>query len=295
MPDSGGEMDELEAAHEATNARALDTQMDGAATFSLVSLMHGRCLDAPSSAGTVYMWDCQPGNANQRWTYDPTTGEVKIHGNKCLDAWGAKRLDPIVVRNCQGGTNQKWDVALPGRVMLRGIKDEYGRSMCIDIAHQNRDLKAQLLLQWCHRGDNQEWRRSDSGIGGATMNIESDIGRCIDSPSSTPGTALYVWDCSSTNVNQRATRTVSSEIRIHNKCLDGQTLQPGMPLILWDCHGGANQKWNRDLKGRLASASNPAVCVDVWEASSYNGAPLKLHGCHDETNQKWRYIHIAYP
>ncbi|WP_434041134.1 RICIN domain-containing protein [Sorangium cellulosum] len=266
--------------------------------FSLVSLMHGRCLDAPpftASGPRVYMWDCMPGNANQRWSYNAPTGELRIHGNLCLEASGRSRLSPIGVSTCSGSATQRWDITFPGRAVLRGIWDEYGRALCLDIGYQNRDLGAPLLLQYCHRGDNQEWRRSDSGIGGATFNIESQINRCADFRSKERGTTLYAWDCSGTNENQRFTHTVDGELRIHGKCLDGKTLQPGDDLILWDCHGGSNQKWYRDLLGRLVSIENPAVCADVWENSSYNGAPIRLHGCHTEANQKWYYSQIANP
>ncbi len=268
----------------------------GGNTFSLVSLMHGRCLDSPSSAnGTrVHMYDCQGANhANQRWSYNQGTGELKIFGNKCLDAWTGRRLDPVVVHDCHGGGNQKWDVGAPGQLRLRGITDEYGRALCADIANFNRDNGAQLLLQYCHRGDNQAWRRSNTGIGGATFNIESDLGRCADANGSTTGTQLWLWDCAASNVNQRFTRTVSSELRLHGKCLDGDGLQPNQPAKLWDCHGGTNQKWNRDPAGRLVSVGNPNVCVDVSGGASANGARLMMYSCHTGTNQKWTYNHIV--
>ncbi|WP_437944076.1 RICIN domain-containing protein [Sorangium sp. So ce281] len=265
--------------------------------FSLVSMMHGRCLDAPQAVdGThVFMWDCIPGNANQRWSYNATTGELRVHNDMCLNALGTRRLSPIVVKDCRSGGNMKWDVVLPGRVMLRGITDEYGRSMCIDIGYQNRDLGAPLLLQYCHRGENQEWRRSDSGIGGATFNIESEIGLCADLNVSYPGASLQLWACSGTNDNQRFTRTVNSELLIRGKCLDGGNLQPGDALNATACDGRVSQKWNRDLLGRLVSVGNPAMCADVWEASSYGGAKIKMFHCHSGTNQKWYYNQIANP
>ncbi|WP_437487131.1 ricin-type beta-trefoil lectin domain protein [Sorangium sp. So ce1014] len=285
----------MDGAGSAGEAGVADTGSGSA--FSLVSMMHGRCLDAPHAVdGThVFMWDCVPGNANQRWSYNATTGELRVHKDMCLNALGTSRLSPIAVKDCRSGGNLRWDIVLPGRVMLRGITDEYGRSMCIDIGYQNRDLGAPLLLQYCHRGENQEWRRSDSGIGGATFNLESQIGRCADAPGAGWAPVLQAWDCSGTNDNQRFTRTVDSELRVHGKCLDGQTLQSGDALIYDECDGGSNQKWNRDLLGRLVSIGNPAMCADVWGASSYNGAPIKLFPCHAEANQRWYYTSIANP
>ncbi|WP_437653127.1 ricin-type beta-trefoil lectin domain protein [Sorangium sp. So ce1182] len=264
--------------------------------FSLVSVMHGRCLDAPQrEEGTgVIMWDCL-GNINQHWSYNTASGELKVHGIMCLEPKEAKRLSPIVVNPCLGKSTQKWDIVLPGQVMLRGITDEYGRSMCIDIGYQNRAPGAPLLLQYCHRGENQEWRRSDSGIGGATFNIESEIGRCADLNISYSGVSLQLWDCSGANENQRFTRTVNSELLIRGKCLDGQNLQPGDALIAASCDGRVSQKWNRDLLGRLVSVGNPAMCADVWGATSYSGAPIRMFHCHAGTNQRWYYNQIANP
>lgn len=262
----------------------------GGASSSYVSFMNGRCLDASSSAnGTnVHMWDCLGANhANQRWTYNQASGELKIFGNKCLDAWGAKRLDPIVVHDCHGGANQKWDINTYGQIKLRGIVDEYNRPMCIDIAHYKREAGAKLLLQYCHRGDNQAWRRSPGGVGGATFNIESDITRCADAPSSATDTRPWLWTCAGSNINQRFTRTATGELRVHGKCLDGDASQPGNPVKVWDCHGGANQRWMRDLLGRYVLESNPAVCLDVNGGVSSDGANLWLYSCHTGGNQKW--------
>ncbi len=280
-----------------TDRRSLATMYGGGAS-SYVSFMNGRCLDAKSSVnGTrVWMWDCLGANhTNQRWTYNQSTGELKVHGNKCLDAFGAKRLDPIVVHDCHGGANQKWDINTFGQIKLRGIVDEYNRPMCLDIAHYKREAGAELLLQWCHRGDNQAWRRSPGGVGGATFNMESDIGRCADAPSSATDTRPWLWDCASSNVNQRFTHTATGELRVHGKCLDGDASQPGNPVKVWDCHGGANQRWARDLHGRLVLESNPAVCLDVIGAVSSNGAKLGLHGCHTGANQKWTYVSPSNP
>ena len=277
-----------------TDRRSL-AKMYGGGGSSYVSFMNGRCLDSPSSAnGTnVHMWDCLgAGHVNQRWAYNQASGELKIFGNKCLDAWGAKRLDPIVVHDCHGGANQKWDINNYGQIKLRGIVDEFNRPMCLDIGDYNRGAGAKLLLQYCHRGDNQAWRRSPGGVGGATFNIESDFTRCADAPSSATGTQTWLWTCVGTNVNQRFTRTASGELRVHGKCLDGDASQPGNPVKVWDCHGGANQRWSRDSLGRYVLESNPAVCLDVSGGVSQDGAKLWLYSCHSGANQKW---YATYP
>jgi hypothetical protein len=49
--------------------------------FSLVSAMHGKCITVPPSetAPRVFMSGCSGSShgSNQRWTYDPATGEFQ--------------------------------------------------------------------------------------------------------------------------------------------------------------------------------------------------------------------------
>ncbi len=56
----------------------------------ITSTASGRCVDVPG-AGTadgtaVQLWDCN-GQSNQQWTHT-SAGELKVYGNKCLDAAG---------------------------------------------------------------------------------------------------------------------------------------------------------------------------------------------------------------
>jgi hypothetical protein len=261
-------------------------------TFFEVNLMHGKCLDATPSTvnGTrVVMWDCVSGAPEQRWTYTASTGELKVHGNKCLDGWTARPLDPVVTHDCHGGGNQKWDIGSYGEITLRGIKDEAGRPLCVDVANMNRANGAQLLLQYCHRGENQFWRRS-GGNGGSTVSIVSDIpaNKCMDAPSAATGTQLHMWDCQGTaNLNQRFTRTLAREMRVHGKCLDGDAGNAGNPVKVWDCHGGANQKWDLTPSGDVKGVNG--LCVQPSGGSSANGTGLILAGCNSGAAQKWEY------
>lgn len=270
------------------------------ATASYVSLMHGKCLDAPSNVnGTrVHMWDCGgTTNPNQRWGYNASTGELKVHGNKCLDGWTARRLDPVVVHDCHGGGNQKWDLGTGGEIVLRGIKDEAGRPLCADIANLNRANGAQLLLQYCHWGDNQQWRRDYNGVGGGTVQYISEIvpssdmsvpraHKCLDAPGSSTGLQLQIWDCGSgAHPNQRFAHNANKELRVFGKCVDADAGQAGNPVKVWDCHGGANQKWDLTPGGNLQGVNG--LCIAVTGNASANGTRLVLAGCDQALGKRW--------
>lgn len=284
-----------------SDARSIGNLYGRAGTFSLVGYMHGKCLDAPASAnGTrVHMWECQAGNANQRWTYSPSTGELKVHG-KCLDAWSGETLDPVVVHDCHGGANQKWSLGDYGEIMLRGYRDAENRPVCADILNYDRRNGAQLVIKRCHRGENKYFRRSAGGTGGSTVSIVSDLVPanvvsaprpflCLDSHTNQTGALTHLWECQGVNhANQRVTRTEAKELRIHGKCLDAGDGALGTRLKLWDCHGGQNQKWDLGPTGELKNALGS--CIDVSGANVALGTPLVLWTCTGVSpEQRWQF------
>lgn len=270
-------------------------------TFSVVSLMHGRCLDAPSAVNEtlVHMWDCIPQNPNQQWTYTAASGELRVHGNMCLDSWAGQRLNPVVIRSCDGAAHQTWDIGSYGEIVLRGAYDEYGRPLCADIGYYSRENGAQLLLQYCHHGDNQHWRRSPGGTGSSTASVVSDLtpanvtdgprpSKCMDAPSSLTGTQLHLWDCQGpTHINQRFTRTVERELRVHGKCAQVGASQWD-PITVQDCNGGVNQKWDMTPSGELRSVTG--MCIDVSYGNNANGTPIITWTCTGYSpEQRWTY------
>ncbi|OQR85086.1 cysteine protease family C01A [Achlya hypogyna] len=54
---------------------------------------NGKCIDAfePKNGGTVHLWDCDGGNANQKWIYDASTHQFRhaTHTGFCLDMGSA--------------------------------------------------------------------------------------------------------------------------------------------------------------------------------------------------------------
>ncbi|MBB0242831.1 1,4-beta-xylanase [Streptomyces alkaliphilus] len=111
----------------------------------------GRCLDVPNAStadGTrVHLWDCHNGT-NQQWTHT-ASGELRVYGNKCLDAGGTGNGAIVQIYSCWGGDNQKWRVNSNGSIV--GVQS----GLCLDAAGSGNG--AQLQLYSCWNGSNQRW------------------------------------------------------------------------------------------------------------------------------------------
>jgi hypothetical protein len=275
-----------------TDRKSLAKMYRGATAW-YASFSSGRCLDSKSSNNDtqLYVWQCYgPTTQHQEFEYNDLTGEFKVFG-KCVDVPSGKRLDPVVIRECNGSATQKWDVGELGRISMRGQVDEQGRPMCLDIANYQWHQTAPIVLQYCHRGDNQVWQRRSAGVGEPTFNIKNDLGRCLDGfDLSNDGVPTRLWDCSQDSVNQRFRRNLDGQLVAHGShCLDGYLEQPFDPAVLYSCHGGGNQRFQRDSLGRLVMQSNPSLCVDIADGQSYNGSQLQLKPCSDALSQRWTY------
>jgi Ricin-type beta-trefoil lectin domain/Ricin-type beta-trefoil lectin domain-like len=119
----------------------------------------GKCLDV--SGGTnangtvVQMWDCQPGNQSQQWSFD--NGQIVwMDNNKCLDVVGGGLVNGtrVQVWDCQpGNRNQQWDLEniLPGQIVWTGGK-------CLDVSGGGTVNGTTVQLWDCVVGDpNQKW------------------------------------------------------------------------------------------------------------------------------------------
>jgi hypothetical protein len=278
--------------------------------FSLVSQMHGKCITVPPSqvAPRVFMSGCNgPGHgSNQRWTYDPATGEFRTPWNQCLDASGSENTAPARVYYCTGGSNQKWDMDDRGRIVLRQITAPDGKRMCLTIANGDRGDGAVLWVVYCHRGENQLFRRDPSGAGGSVVSVQSDLGypdadpACVDVPirerGAIAGIRAWLWDCQGpSHVNQRFKRTSEMEFRVaatvgsaRQLCLDAAGGQYGSPVTTQVCNGSTRQKWNMVASGELMGING--LCLYVPGETNANGTPLSLNGCnHVLLGQLWSY------
>ncbi|MFF4149413.1 endo-1,4-beta-xylanase [Streptomyces sp. NPDC001651] len=114
----------------------------------------GRCLDVPNASTTdgtqIQLYDCHS-NSNQQWAVTDS-GEIRVYGDKCLDAAGTGNGAPVQIYSCWGGDNQKWRLNSDGSIV--GVQS--GR--CLDAAGTGNGAKIQLYS--CSGGSNQRWTRT---------------------------------------------------------------------------------------------------------------------------------------
>ncbi|WP_214411888.1 endo-1,4-beta-xylanase [Sphaerisporangium fuscum] len=113
----------------------------------------GRCLDVPNASTTdgtqVQLWDCN-GQANQQWT--PTSaGELRVYGDKCLDAAGTGNGVKVQIYGCWGGDNQKWRVNSDGSIV--GVQS----GLCLDAVGTGTANGTKIQMYSCSGGGNQKW------------------------------------------------------------------------------------------------------------------------------------------
>ncbi|MFH8439784.1 endo-1,4-beta-xylanase [Streptomyces sp. NPDC018026] len=116
----------------------------------------GRCLDVPdasTSDGTqLQLWDCHSGT-NQQWTYTDA-GELRVYGDKCLDAAGTGNGTKVQIYSCWGGDNQKWRLGSDGSVV--GVQS----GLCLDAVGGGTANGTLIQLYSCSNGANQHWTRT---------------------------------------------------------------------------------------------------------------------------------------
>ncbi|MEV4569807.1 ThuA domain-containing protein [Nonomuraea sp. NPDC049419] len=127
------------------------TGAPGGAT-ALRGVGSGRCLDAGGTQ--MQIWDCN-GQANQQWT--PTAaGELRVHGNRCLDVNGGGTADgaAVITWSCNGQNNQKW------RLNADGTITAVGANKCLDVSGYGTANGSKVHIWSCHGGTNQRWTRT---------------------------------------------------------------------------------------------------------------------------------------
>ncbi|MEV8249002.1 MULTISPECIES: endo-1,4-beta-xylanase [Streptomyces] len=116
----------------------------------------GRCLDVPNAATTdgtqIQLWDCHT-NSNQQWTYTDA-GELRIYGDKCLDAAGTGNGAKVQIYSCWGGDNQKWRLNSDGSIV--GVQS----GLCLDAVGAGTANGTLIQLYSCSNGSNQRWTRA---------------------------------------------------------------------------------------------------------------------------------------
>ncbi|MEU2552058.1 endo-1,4-beta-xylanase [Streptomyces sp. NPDC003388] len=116
----------------------------------------GRCLDVPNASTTdgtqVQLYDCN-GATNQQWTLSDA-GELKVYGNKCLDAGGTGNGTKVQIYSCWGGDNQKWRLNSDGSIV--GVQS----GLCLDAVGAGTANGTLIQLYSCSNGSNQRWTRT---------------------------------------------------------------------------------------------------------------------------------------
>ncbi|MFJ9810541.1 non-reducing end alpha-L-arabinofuranosidase family hydrolase [Streptomyces sp. NPDC101158] len=132
-------------------------------TGEIKGVASGRCIDIPGSANgaRAQLWDCG-GQANQRWTHTAAK-QLKIHGDKCLDAKGKGTANgtPVIIWDCNGGANQQWDINADGTIT--GPQS----GLCLDAVGAATANGTTIQLYTCASVGNQKWT-APSGTGGGT-------------------------------------------------------------------------------------------------------------------------------
>jgi endo-1,4-beta-xylanase len=143
----------------------------------------GRCVDVPNYStndGTqLNLWDCH-GGSNQQWTYT-SAGELKVYGNKCLDAGGTGDVAIVQIYSCWGGDNQKWQIKSDGTI----VSVQSGR--CLDAVGQGTANGTKLQIYSCWGGNNQKWTFS-GGTSGGDDGDDGGSGDASPTPTQTPTT-----------------------------------------------------------------------------------------------------------
>ncbi|MCG7206631.1 endo-1,4-beta-xylanase [Streptomyces arenae] len=116
----------------------------------------GRCLDVPNASTTdgtqVQLWDCNSAT-NQQWTLTDA-GELRVYGNKCLDAAGTGNGTKVQIYSCWGGDNQKWRLNSDGSIV--GVQS----GLCLDAVGAGTANGTLVQLYSCSNGNNQHWTRT---------------------------------------------------------------------------------------------------------------------------------------
>ncbi|MGW5266120.1 ricin-type beta-trefoil lectin domain protein [Microbispora sp. NPDC004025] len=129
------------------------TPTSGGGSGPIKGTSSGRCLDvtgASTADGTqVQLWDCN-GQTNQTWS-STSAGEIRVYGNKCLDAAGTGNGAKVQIYSCWGGDNQKWRVNSDGSI--QGVQS----GLCLDAVGAGTGNGTKIQLYSCHGGTNQKW------------------------------------------------------------------------------------------------------------------------------------------
>ncbi|MFE1348042.1 endo-1,4-beta-xylanase [Streptomyces sp. NPDC058757] len=149
-------LDALNAASPNPNPTPTPTPTPSPGAGQIKGVASGRCLDVPNAVTTdgtqLQLWDCN-GRTNQQWTYT-AAGELRVYGDKCLDAAGTGNGTKVQIYGCWGGDNQKWRLNSDGSIV--GVQS----GLCLDAVGAGTANGTPIQLYSCSNGTNQRWTRA---------------------------------------------------------------------------------------------------------------------------------------
>jgi Ricin-type beta-trefoil lectin domain/Cellulase (glycosyl hydrolase family 5) len=115
--------------------------------------------------------------------------------------------------------------------------------------------------------------------------------RCLDVPgfSTTPGTALDLWDCNNGG-NQSWDANAQHELTIYGQlCLaiGGDGASAGSPAVTASCTGATSQQWTVNADGTITSVADSALCLEASGGGTDNGTAVDVGSCTGAANQVW--------
>jgi HEAT repeats len=136
---------------------------------------------------------------------------IKGWGDKCLDVVnnegkGPRNGTPVVIWDCYGAENQRWQVNSNGTIQGWGDK-------CLDVVNnegKGPQNGTPIVIWDCRGTDNQKWKVNSNGT------ITGWGGKCLDvinnqnkGPQS--GTGVVIWGCSNTENQKWQVNSFASE------------------------------------------------------------------------------------
>jgi len=225
----------------------------------------------------------------------------------CLDVKDSKFDDgnSVILFNCNGGDNQKWNKNLQlNKVSL--TFNINGLSKVLDTKDASNDNRAKIIIWLGNKGDNQKWDFDENK--GTLKSVKSE--KCIDVPENNAkaGVQLQQYDCNDTKAQTFELRPMTDDknkpkaeqvLLVHKPsglCLDikdGKKVENGDAVILYGCHGGANQKWDKNIQKDKKSLSfninGSEKVLDVKDSSNANGGKVIIWDKNGGDNQKWEF------
>lgn len=184
-------------------------------------------------------------------------------------------LSDVVVQN-NASTTTADALTLGTNYLIASARDP---NKCLASVTSTIDNGTKLTLADCDKTTSQTWLRTNTNSSFALL-----TSKCLDvtDGSTNNGSAVQLWDCATSNTNQRWTYKGGQLVWMAHttKCLDlvNGVTDPNAALQLWDCDtGNNNQQWKMiSTTGASSTASTANTSAVV--ASSVQATATDLNG-----------------